>query len=178
VSDYINLSDVLTSLDFPDKPAEHDQFFPHSYSVSLNSSPYRCNLCSQIFYTIFWSNSRLEDPFSSELSLNSYHRFRWMKLQHTKRFFRLRGHLTSVLYSSGKSWNYFLRMRAKKKKKTFWVALYNCVRLIFVYVQPHWSNKPIRGMTLRRNADCITLRPNKYLLCPFQYRYKTSSPVK
>jgi hypothetical protein len=38
---------------------------------------------------------------------------------------------TSVLYSSGESWNYFLRMR---EKKTFLVALYNGVRLIFVWL--------------------------------------------
>jgi hypothetical protein len=41
--------DVLTSLDFADKPAEHDQLFPHSFSVGLNYYPYRCNLCPQIF---------------------------------------------------------------------------------------------------------------------------------
>jgi hypothetical protein len=38
--------DVLTSLDFADKPVEYDRLFPHSYSVGLNSSPYRCNLCT------------------------------------------------------------------------------------------------------------------------------------
>jgi hypothetical protein len=62
---------------------------------------------------------------SSEFSLNSY-RFHWMKLQHTKHFFWLSRYLASVLYSSGKSWNYFLRMCAIK---TFWVALYNGVHL-------------------------------------------------
>jgi hypothetical protein len=40
--------EVSTSLDFADKPAEHDQLYRHSYLVSLNSSAYRCNLCSQI----------------------------------------------------------------------------------------------------------------------------------
>jgi len=32
-------SGVLSSLYFIDKPAEHDQLFPHSYSVGQNSSP-------------------------------------------------------------------------------------------------------------------------------------------
>jgi hypothetical protein len=44
---------VLTALDFTDKPAEQDKFSPHSYSVGLNSSPYRCNLYLQTFYTTF-----------------------------------------------------------------------------------------------------------------------------
>jgi hypothetical protein len=37
----------------------------------------------------------------------------------------------SVLYSSGKRWNYFLLMLAKE---TFWFSPYNCVLLIFVRV--------------------------------------------
>jgi hypothetical protein len=52
---------------------------------------------------------------SSEFSLNSYRRFRWMILQHTKRIFQLSCHITSVLHSGGKSWNCFLRIRTKKK---------------------------------------------------------------
>jgi hypothetical protein len=45
--------DMLTSLDFADKPAEHDQLFPHLYLIDLNSFPYRYILCSQIFRTTF-----------------------------------------------------------------------------------------------------------------------------
>jgi hypothetical protein len=39
--------------------------------------------------------------------------------------------LTSVLYSSGKRWNYFLRMRAWKQ---FLIALYSVLRLILVWL--------------------------------------------
>lgn len=38
-------SAVLTSLEFPNKHAKHDQLFLPSYLVGLNSSSYRCNLC-------------------------------------------------------------------------------------------------------------------------------------
>jgi len=43
----------------------------------------------------------MEDPFElpSEFSLNSCHRFRWVKLRHTKRFLWSSRHLRSVLYS-------------------------------------------------------------------------------
>jgi hypothetical protein len=49
-----------------------------------------------------------------------------------ERVFRLSRHFTSVMYSSGKSLNYFLRMHAKTK--TFWVALYNGASLIVVWL--------------------------------------------
>jgi hypothetical protein len=38
-------------------------------------------------WSIFAIDWRILSELSSEFSLNSYHRFRWMKLQHTKRFF-------------------------------------------------------------------------------------------
>jgi hypothetical protein len=60
-----DLPNILTSLDFTDKHAKHDQLFSHSYSVGLNSFPYRCHLCPQIFHTTFWLNSQLEDPFQT-----------------------------------------------------------------------------------------------------------------
>jgi hypothetical protein len=79
---------------------------------------------------------RIHFELSSEFLPNIYHRFHWMKLQLSKHFFRLSRHLTSVLYSSGKSWNYFLHMHTIK---TFWVALYNgvfnfCVPITFLLI--------------------------------------------
>jgi hypothetical protein len=102
--------------------------FPHLYLIDLNSFPYRYILCSQIFRTTFWLNLQLEDPFwiifwilpeqFSQISLNG------TPAQNI--FFSLSHHLTFVLYSSGRSWNYFLCMQ------TFWVALYSGVCLILV----------------------------------------------
>jgi hypothetical protein len=106
--------DMVTSLHFADKPAEHDQLFPHSYLVGRNfplqMQPVFTNVFIQLFDRIRgWS---ILFEVSSELSLDIYHRFRLTELQHRKCFFRLSPNLTSVLYSIGKSWNYFLRKRA------------------------------------------------------------------
>jgi hypothetical protein len=58
-------------------------------SFGLNSSPYRCNLCSQIFMQF---SDRIRGwrklfELSSQFSLNNYYRFRQIKLQQAKRFF-------------------------------------------------------------------------------------------
>jgi hypothetical protein len=58
----------------------------------------------------------------SKFYLNS----RW-----TLSHFWLSCHFKSVLYYSGKSWNYFLCVHAEK---TFWFALYNGVSLSFVWL--------------------------------------------
>jgi hypothetical protein len=107
--------------------------------------PYRCNPCLQCLYHfliefavgISFSNFlgwSILSKLSSELSLNSYHRFRWIKLQHSTRFLRLTRHLTSVLYSSGNSWNYFLRMRSNKTVSFYlqWCAFNFCVAITFL----------------------------------------------
>jgi hypothetical protein len=71
----ITSPDLLTSLDFADKPPTVSTL----YAVGLNSSPCRCNRCAQIFHTTLsdrirgWKNL-FELP--SEFSLNSYDTFR------------------------------------------------------------------------------------------------------
>ena len=101
---------MTTCLDFTDKPVEHYQLFPHSCSVGLNSFSYRCN---KFFiplrdYICSW---QVPSNFSSEFSLNSYHRLRRIKFWQTEWFFKLSHHFMPVLHSHGKSWNYFTNFK-------------------------------------------------------------------
>lgn len=124
------LPNILTSLGFTDKSAKHSQLFLHTYSawnLPLKMQPVFTNF-SHHFLIEFVVGGHFQ--LSSELSLNSYHRFHWMKLQHTKCFLQLSCILTSVPYSGGNSWKYYLNMHAKN---TFWVALYHGVLLFFVW---------------------------------------------
>jgi hypothetical protein len=117
---YIQLTACLTCwlLGLSDKLTEHDLLFPHSYSVGLNSSPYRCNLCPQIFHTTFWLHLRLENPFQtffwilpeqlSETALNE-------KLQHIKSFFQFSQHLCCMLVARVEITSYACAPTKKKK---------------------------------------------------------------
>jgi hypothetical protein len=123
--------DVLTSLDFADKPAEHYQLFPHSLPVDLNSSPCRWNLSRQIVYATFWSNSSLEDPFGTFLiPTEQFWQISLNETQEDKMPLAVESPFTFVLHSSGRSVNYLLRMRAQNN----WIALYNGVYLISAWL--------------------------------------------
>ena len=77
---------MSTSLDFTDKPVQHYQLFPHSCSVG--SSSYRKNK----FFIPLPDRIRswqVPSKFSSEFSLNSYHRICIIKFQQTEWFFKL-----------------------------------------------------------------------------------------
>jgi hypothetical protein len=106
--------------------------------VDLHTSRWYSTLCQTFCdkgWSIFAIAWRILFELSFEFSLNSYHTFRWTELQHTKHFFRLSRHLTSELYSSGKSWNYFLRMRAINfflGCRLQWFAFNFCVPVTFL----------------------------------------------
>jgi hypothetical protein len=93
----------------------------------------------------------------------------WMN--ETPRFFRFNRHLTSVLCSSGKCWNYFLRMRAKTENFLSWSLqrwTFNfCVSITFLpvnlYNRSHNLYSPC-SLTLsawRSDRLCVTWYEHK-----------------
>jgi hypothetical protein len=140
---------MSTSSDFTNKPVEHYQLFP--LSCSVGSSSYRQNK----FFVPFphWICSwQVPWKFSSEFSLNSYHRLCRIKFQQTEWFFKLSHHFMPVLYSRGKRWNYF----------TNFELLFTILFLLLSYQHAYVNANTICNYSVHLTIKCEALMPIVY----------------
>jgi len=114
--------DPLASFDFTDNPVENYLLLPHSHAVALDTFPCRCKLCTQIFISLL---------LYRKSSLKICHKFHWMNLRPTIRSPCLSLQLKSVMHSSGKMLNFFLR---ELREKVLRIAVHIGVHTNFVYL--------------------------------------------